>query len=129
MNDMAKNLLLWVIIAVVLLTVFQSFNPRTAVPSDVPYSEFTQQVGNGGIASVTLSAEVPSKATETLMISLFDPTNRDGLAQGLRRSQLQLIAQASTAHPFYWAAFTIIGDDRSAGSTASVARNSNVGQP
>jgi cell division protease FtsH len=28
MNDMAKNLLLWVIIAVVLLTVFQSFKPR-----------------------------------------------------------------------------------------------------
>ncbi|MFC5490576.1 ATP-dependent zinc metalloprotease FtsH [Dokdonella soli] len=66
MNDMAKNLLLWVIIAVVLLTVFQSFNPRTAAPSDVPYSDFTQQIGNGGIASVVLSAEVPSKATAKL---------------------------------------------------------------
>jgi cell division protease FtsH len=66
MNDMAKNLLLWVIIAVVLLTVFQSFNPRTAPPSDVAYSDFTQQVGNGGIASVTFSAEVPSKATAKL---------------------------------------------------------------
>ncbi|GAA0715064.1 ATP-dependent zinc metalloprotease FtsH [Dokdonella soli] len=65
-NDMAKNLLLWVIIAVVLLTVFQSFNPRTAAPSDVPYSDFTQQIGNGGIASVVLSAEVPSKATAKL---------------------------------------------------------------
>jgi cell division protease FtsH len=66
MNDMAKNLLLWVIIAVVLLTVFQSFNPRTTVPSDVPYSDFTQQIGNGAIGSVTLSAEVPSKAVAKL---------------------------------------------------------------
>jgi cell division protease FtsH len=66
MNDMAKNLLLWVIIAVVLLTVFQSFNPRTAAPSDVPYSDFTQQIGNGGVASVTFSAELPSKATAKL---------------------------------------------------------------
>jgi len=66
MNDMAKNLLLWVIIAVVLLTVFQSFNPRTATPSDVPYSDFTQQIGNGGVASVTFSAELPSKATAKL---------------------------------------------------------------
>ncbi len=73
--------------------------------------------------------EVPSDATETLMIGLFDASNRDGLAQGLRRSQLHLIAQASTAHPFYWAAFTIIGDDRSAGQNASVAQNSNAGQP
>ena len=63
MNDMVKNLLLWVIIAVVLLTVFQSFNPRTAPPSDVPYSSFTQQIENGGVSSVTLSAELPSKAT------------------------------------------------------------------
>ncbi|HEX4799621.1 MAG TPA: ATP-dependent metallopeptidase FtsH/Yme1/Tma family protein, partial [Sphingomicrobium sp.] len=66
MNDMAKNLLLWVIIAVVLLTVFQSFNPRAAAPSDVPYSEFAQQVGNGGVASVQLGADVPTKATAKL---------------------------------------------------------------
>jgi cell division protease FtsH len=29
MNDLAKNLLLWVVIAVVLMAVFQSFTPRT----------------------------------------------------------------------------------------------------
>src|SRR5690606_30324655 len=44
MNDMAKTLLLWVVIAVVLLTVFQSFNPRTAATQDIPYSEFMQAV-------------------------------------------------------------------------------------
>lgn len=66
MNDMAKNLLLWVIIAVVLLTVFQSFNPHAAAPPDVAYSNFTQQISNGGIASVVLSAENPSKATAKL---------------------------------------------------------------
>ena len=44
MNDMAKTLLLWVVIAVVLLTVFQSFNPRTASTKDIPYSEFMQAV-------------------------------------------------------------------------------------
>ncbi len=66
MNDMAKNLLLWVVIAVVLLTVFQSFNPHAAAPSDVAYSNFTQQVSNGGIASVVLSAEDPTKVTAKL---------------------------------------------------------------
>jgi len=66
MNDMAKNLLLWVIIAVVLLTVFQSFNPRAAAPSDVAYSEFAQQVANGGIASVVLSPDSPTKAMAKL---------------------------------------------------------------
>jgi len=66
MNDMAKNLLLWVVIAVVLLAVFQSFNPRATAPTDVPYSQFAQQVGNGGIATVTFNAELPSKATAKL---------------------------------------------------------------
>jgi cell division protease FtsH len=66
MNDMAKNLLLWVIIAVVLLTVFQSFNPRSSQPSDVPYSEFAQQVTNGGVASAQFGADRPTKVTAKL---------------------------------------------------------------
>jgi CHAT domain-containing protein len=58
--------------------------------------------------------EVPSNATETLMIGVFDPAGRaEGLAQGLRLSQLALIGKAATAHPFYWAAFTIIGNGES----------------
>ncbi|HEY4125990.1 MAG TPA: CHAT domain-containing protein [Rhizomicrobium sp.] len=75
--------------------------------------------------------EVPSDATESLMIGLFDPANRaSGLAQGLRRSQLALIAQSATAHPFYWAAFTIIGDDESAGrNTVRSAQLNIAGQP
>ena len=53
MNDMAKNLLLWVIIAVVLLTVFQSFNPRSD-PSTLSYSEFMQKVENNDVAEVLI---------------------------------------------------------------------------
>ena len=34
MNDLTKNLLLWVVVAVVLMVVFQSFSPRGgALPS------------------------------------------------------------------------------------------------
>jgi CHAT domain-containing protein len=74
--------------------------------------------------------EVPSDATQTLMMALFDPANRaGGLAQSLRRSQLALIAQKATAHPFYWAAFTIIGDDKGAGHYAEGAKLTSAGQP
>jgi len=66
MNDMTKNLLLWVVIAVVLLAVFQSFNPHAAAPTEVAYSQFAQQVGSGGISTVTFNAELPSKATAKL---------------------------------------------------------------
>jgi cell division protease FtsH len=50
---MAKNLLLWIVIAVVLIAVFQSFNPRSD-PSTVSYSAFMQEVESGNIAEVTI---------------------------------------------------------------------------
>ena len=43
LNDMAKNLLLWLVIAVVLLTVFQTFSPQASQES-VHYSEFVTEV-------------------------------------------------------------------------------------
>jgi len=60
MNETAKNVLLWVIIAVVLFTVFQSFNPRGAASSDLAYSSFVQSVDNGNVANATISADQPA---------------------------------------------------------------------
>ncbi len=60
MNEMAKNLLLWLIIAVVLIAVFQSFNPHGGAASDLPYSAFVQNVDNGNVSSATISAENPA---------------------------------------------------------------------
>ena len=51
MNDMVKNLLLWVVIALVLLTVFQNVNTPEATP-DVNYSSFVNEVRNGEIKSI-----------------------------------------------------------------------------
>ncbi|HUZ72330.1 MAG TPA: CHAT domain-containing tetratricopeptide repeat protein [Stellaceae bacterium] len=69
---------------------------------------------NAGARAVLASHwEVPSLATERLMTGLFQDLAHDGghgLAQALRQSQLRLIADAATAHPFDWAAFTVIGD-------------------
>jgi len=61
--------------------------------------------------------QVPSASTVSLMTDLFARygANRgEGLAEALRQAQLQLIAKSSTAHPFNWAAFTLIGDGESA---------------
>ncbi|MGN6236626.1 ATP-dependent zinc metalloprotease FtsH [Dyella sp.] len=60
MNEMAKNLLLWLIIAVVLIAVFQSFNPHGGASSDLPYSAFVQNVDNGNVSNANISAETPA---------------------------------------------------------------------
>ncbi len=50
---MGKNLLLWLIIAAVLLTVFNNFNVR-AEPNEVPYSEFVADVNSDRVLAVTI---------------------------------------------------------------------------
>lgn len=49
MSDMAKNLILWLVIAVVLMSVFQSFGPGENNGRAVNYTTFVKEVGQGQI--------------------------------------------------------------------------------
>ncbi|NDK39939.1 ATP-dependent zinc metalloprotease FtsH [Pseudoxanthomonas gei] len=57
MNGLSKNLMLWVIVAVVLMVVFQSFSPKTGATAgaETTYSEFLQEVNNGAVGSVNFT--------------------------------------------------------------------------
>ena len=54
MNDMAKNLILWVIIALVLLTVFKNFDGMQSSTQKVAYSEFISMVENRQVGKVVI---------------------------------------------------------------------------
>ena len=54
---MAKNLILWVIIAIVLMSVFNSFAPRTANPQNLTYSEFLERIRTGQIKTAVIQEE------------------------------------------------------------------------
>ena len=51
---MAKNLILWVVIAVVLMSVFNSFGPPAPRANTLGYSDFIAQVKEGNVARVTI---------------------------------------------------------------------------
>ncbi|MGM0544183.1 MAG: ATP-dependent zinc metalloprotease FtsH [Pseudomonadota bacterium] len=53
MNDMAKNLILWLVIAAVLLTVFNNFSTESA-PQTMNYTQFVEQVQEQQVRSVTI---------------------------------------------------------------------------
>ncbi len=53
MNDMAKNLILWLIIAAVLVTVMNNFSSPSE-PQTLNYSQFIEQVKDGGVQKVTI---------------------------------------------------------------------------
>lgn len=54
MNDMAKNLLLWIIIALVLMMVFNNFGPERKSAQQIEYSTFIRNVQNGNVQQVTI---------------------------------------------------------------------------
>ncbi|MGD9591674.1 MAG: ATP-dependent zinc metalloprotease FtsH [Candidatus Berkiella sp.] len=54
MNDMVKNLVLWLIIAVILMSVFSNFGPRNAQVNKISYSQFLDNVKRGDVDSVTI---------------------------------------------------------------------------
>ncbi len=53
MNDMAKNLVLWLVIAAVLLTVFNNFNAERD-PGRVTYSDFVTEVQSDRVSKVVI---------------------------------------------------------------------------
>jgi cell division protease FtsH len=57
LNDLAKNVILWIIIAVVLLSVFQSFGPSNQRVSPIDYSTFLSYVKDGSIEEVVFEGE------------------------------------------------------------------------
>ena len=66
MNDMSKNLLLWIVVAVVLMAVFRSFAPPGAGSGEVAYSTFIQEVHDGRISKVHIGQdEVSLQVTRT----------------------------------------------------------------
>jgi len=55
MNDLARNLLLWLVVAVVLAMVFQSMNLGAAGTREVSYNEFISDVKGGRVESVEIA--------------------------------------------------------------------------
>ncbi|PLW83925.1 ATP-dependent metalloprotease [Kineobactrum sediminis] len=86
MNDMVKNLLLWLVIAAVLLSVFNNFNMQSPT-EQVGYSEFIQEIQNERIEKVvvdglTINGErYDGSRFETIRPMVEDPKLIDDLLE------------------------------------------------
>ena len=57
MSNMMKNLVLWIVIAAVLMSVFSNFAPVGQTPTALTYSEFIGSVKNGQIRAVNIDPD------------------------------------------------------------------------
>ena len=79
MNDMAKNLVLWVVIALVLMSVFNNFGPRRVATQQVEYSQFLQDVKQGRVQKVVIegkSLQVTGQSGERFTVYSPETDNR-----------------------------------------------------
>ena len=60
MTDLVKNVILWIVIAVVLLSVFQNFRPSNERILTVPYSTFLSYVEDGSVEEVIFEDDIIS---------------------------------------------------------------------
>ena len=58
MNNLFKNVAIWLVIALILMTVFNQFNTHQTTQSQVDYSSFIDQVHQGQIAKVVIENHV-----------------------------------------------------------------------
>jgi len=65
LNDLTKNVLVWVVIAVVLMTVFNSFNSHSTAAQPMSYSQFLGDVKGGSIDSVVIEGRTINGKTSS----------------------------------------------------------------
>ncbi|MBP7665131.1 MAG: ATP-dependent metallopeptidase FtsH/Yme1/Tma family protein, partial [Shewanella sp.] len=76
---MAKNLMVWLVIAIVLMTMFNSFSRNDRTDGQLSYTEFVQQVKQGQISQAIFdnSGNIVGKRTDGSTFKLPIPMGRD----------------------------------------------------
>ena len=58
LNNTVKQIAIWVIIAIILMSVFNQFTSKNATDNQIVYSQFINEVKQGRVAKVTIEGRV-----------------------------------------------------------------------
>ena len=94
MNDLAKNLVLWAVIAVVLLSVFSNFSKQSGSSQALPYSTYIQMVKSAQVAQVTIEGrDIKGKTNTGSVFKTFSPeTNNTAMIGDLLDNNVEITA-------------------------------------
>ena len=103
MNDMGKNILLWLIIAAVLLTVFNNFS-GVSEPQEISYSDFIEQVNLNEIRQVEFDGQheyltVLRKDTSRFKVIIPAPDPR--LLDDLMEHDVEIVGKEAETEGFW----------------------------
>ncbi len=95
MNNILKNILIWVVISVVIMSIFNNFMPKTADTTNLSYSEFINQVKGNQIDSVLIEADgktITGKYKNGLDFKTYG-LNDPKLVDDLLSNNIQILAE------------------------------------
>jgi cell division protease FtsH len=74
LNNLFKNLVIWLVIGLVLMTVFNQFNTRQQTQAVMDYSQFMEEVKAGHIAEVMIEGrDLKAKTTDGKAVNSYSP--------------------------------------------------------
>jgi cell division protease FtsH len=93
LNDLAKNVILWIVIAVVLLTVFNNFGASPQNNTPVAYSRFLDRVQDGGVRQVTFDGPLirVTQNDDTSYVTYNPETDNTALITTLREHEVEVV--------------------------------------
>jgi len=75
-----KNIALWVVIAVILMSVFNNFGPRQVKADDMDYSTFIASIKSGAVSSVDIQDRtITGTLTDNTKFTTYSPSYDPGL--------------------------------------------------
>jgi cell division protease FtsH len=84
LNDLTKNILLWVVIVMVMVVVFSRYVPTGAEPTQVAYSTVLDDVRNGRVESVLLRGEeILGVRKDKTRFKAFNPETSNNVLIGM----------------------------------------------
>ncbi len=99
---MVKNLFLWLIIAIVLVSVFSNFGPRHASTEKIAYSQFLKEIDKGMINSVTIEDNKIIKGTtkNNHRFVTYMPVHDNALLGELLKNNVEVAGQEKQQESF-----------------------------
>ncbi|MDD5176726.1 MAG: ATP-dependent zinc metalloprotease FtsH [Sterolibacterium sp.] len=100
MNNMFKNLAIWLVIGIVLMTVFNQFNSRQTAQTTMDYSQFLDEVRLGHITKVLIQGRtLDATTTEGKKIIAYAPPDL-WMVSDLLKYNVKVVAKADEEQSF-----------------------------
>ena len=99
---MVKNLILWVVIALVMMTVFKNFS-NPAMSGEITYSQFISDVKTGRIGTVSIEGNsITGNHTDGTRFTTYSPeTNNDALIGTLLENNVEIKGAEPNKNSFW----------------------------